>query len=343
MRRHRDARRPEDVVQVGHRHELDDADLVEQPQPIGAREVHAERERRPDDHQKPVQDEADEDAAEREDRPELPPQEVPPDERQELHATAASISEPFSRWSVRVARSGGVRVVRDHDDRLAVLAIERLQQLEDLVAGLAIEVAGRLVAEQQRRVGDDRARDADALLLAAGELARVVLRAVGQADDLERDRRARLRRSRLRQLREQQRQLDVALGGQHRQQVVELEDEADVLRAPLRQRAAAERRSISHAGDLDRAARRLIEAAHQIEQRRLARSGRPHQRQKIALRESSRLTPLSTSMRSLPRVKYLWTSRTVTRSLMAPVIMNRVLILAFTQRPSAVLQRPSAA
>ena len=82
---------------------------------------------------------------------------------------------------------GGVRIVRDHDDRLAVLAVERLQQVEDLVAGLAIEVAGRLVAEQQRRVGDDRARDADALLLAAGELPRVVLGAVGEADDLQRD------------------------------------------------------------------------------------------------------------------------------------------------------------
>ena len=55
--------------------------------------------------------------------------------------------------------------------------------------GLAIEVAGRLVAEQQRRIGDDRARDADALLLAARELPRVVLRAIGEADDLERDRR----------------------------------------------------------------------------------------------------------------------------------------------------------
>ena len=52
---------------------------------------------------------------------------------------------------MRRARAGGVRVVGDHDDGLAVLAVERLQQVEDLVAGLAVEVAGRLVAEQQRR------------------------------------------------------------------------------------------------------------------------------------------------------------------------------------------------
>ncbi len=36
----------------------------------------------------------------------------------------------------------------------------------------AVEVAGGLVGEQQRRAGDDRARDRDALLLAARELAR---------------------------------------------------------------------------------------------------------------------------------------------------------------------------
>ena len=88
-----------------------------------------------------------------------------------------------------------MRIVRDHDDRLAVLAVERLQQIQDLVAGLAIEVAGRLVAEQQRRIGDDGAGDADALFLAAGELARIVVRPVGEADDASARSATRLRRS----------------------------------------------------------------------------------------------------------------------------------------------------
>src|SRR5690606_40346945 len=70
---------------------------------------------------------------------------------------------------------GCVRIVRDHDDRLALLFVQRLQQLEDLIARLAVQVAGRLVAQQDRRVGDDGARDADTLLLAAGQLARLVL------------------------------------------------------------------------------------------------------------------------------------------------------------------------
>ena len=107
----------------------------------------------------------------------------------------SSVSTPFSRCSVRLRALGGVRIVRHHHDRLAVIAVERLQQVENLVAGLAIEVAGRLVAEQQRRVGDDRAGDADALLLAARQLPRVVLRALGEADDLRARSPTRLRRS----------------------------------------------------------------------------------------------------------------------------------------------------
>ena len=40
----------------------------------------------------------------------------------------------------RAAGAGrGVRVVRDHHDRLAVLAVERLEEREDLVTGLAVE------------------------------------------------------------------------------------------------------------------------------------------------------------------------------------------------------------
>ena len=199
----------------------------------------------------------------------------------------------FMTWSLRqhafleMERAPGalgrVRVVRHHDDGLAVVAVERLQQVENLVAGLAIEIARGLVAQQQRRIGDDGARDADALLLAAGELTRIVLGAIGQPDDFQRDARP-LSPLRLRQLRQQQRQLDVPLGRQHGQEVVELEDEADVLRAPLRELTAAQR-AHWHAVHFDRASRRRIEAADQIEQRRFARPRRAHEREEIAFRD----------------------------------------------------------
>ena len=85
--------------------------------------------------------------------------------------------------------AGRLGIVGDHDDGLAVLAVEVLQQAQDLLGGLAVEVAGGLVADQQGRVGDDGAGDGDALLLAAGELGRFVLLAVGEAH--QRQRRAR--------------------------------------------------------------------------------------------------------------------------------------------------------
>ena len=50
-------------------------------------------------------------------------------------------------------------------------------------AGGAVEVAGRLVGHQQIGIGDDRPRDRHALLLAAGELTRVMMLAAGEADD----------------------------------------------------------------------------------------------------------------------------------------------------------------
>ena len=131
-----------------------------------------------------------------------------------------------------VGALGRVRIVRHHDNRLPVLSIERLKKLEHFIACFPVEIAGRLVAEQQRWVDHDGPRDPDALLLSARELARIVLRAVGKAHDLEGDADP-FPPLTLRELRQKQRQLDVALGREHRQEVVELEDEADVLRAPF--------------------------------------------------------------------------------------------------------------
>ena len=50
--------------------------------------------------------------------------------------------------------------------------VEPAHQRDDLGGALAVEVAGRLVGPDDRRVVDERARDRDALPLAAGELVR---------------------------------------------------------------------------------------------------------------------------------------------------------------------------
>ncbi len=167
-----------------------------------------------------------------------------------------------------------------------MLLVERLQQAQDLVGGLAVEVAGGLVADQQLRVGHDRARDRHALLLAAGELARLVLGAVGQADHVERDADV-LAPLRLAQFRQQQRQFDVAFGGEHRHQVVELEHEADIARAPFRQLPGRELVDAA-AADQDLARGGLVEAADQVQQRGLAGARGPHQRHEVALGDVER-------------------------------------------------------
>ena len=101
--------------------------------------------------------------------------------------------------------------------------VDARERLEHDDAGGDVERAGRLVAEQHRRPLGDRARDGDALLLAAGELRRKVIEPVaagstsasassggiGASDDLGDQR-------------------DVLARRQAGNQVVELEDEADV-------------------------------------------------------------------------------------------------------------------
>src|SRR5262245_41858800 len=81
---------------------------------------------------------------------------------------------------------GCLGIVRHHDDGLAVLPVQYLQEAENLVRRPAVEIARRLVADEDRGVRDEGARDGDALFLAARELLGLVPRAVGEADDLER-------------------------------------------------------------------------------------------------------------------------------------------------------------
>ena len=69
-----------------------------------------------------------------------------------------------------VAQRRNAGVVRDDDDRCAVIVAQAGQQIQHLFARLAIQRAGWLVAEQQRRVFAQRAGNGYTLLLAAGEL-----------------------------------------------------------------------------------------------------------------------------------------------------------------------------
>ena len=61
-------------------------------------------------------------------------------------------------------------------------SLRSFSSVHDLARRAAVEIAGRLVGEQQVRLVRQRARDRHALLLAAGELARAVLLPSAEAD-----------------------------------------------------------------------------------------------------------------------------------------------------------------
>ena len=139
-----------------------------------------------------------------------------------------------------VGVGGRVRVVGHHDDGLAERADRVAQEAEHLGAGARVEVAGGLVGEDHFGTGDQRPGARDALLLPAGQLRRAVPEPVAQADGV--DDRVEPRLVGL-AAGDRQRQQDVLLGAERRQQVELLEDEADLLAAQLGQRLVASGRS----------------------------------------------------------------------------------------------------
>src|SRR6059036_1875762 len=65
--------------------------------------------------------------------------------------------------------TGKLRAVRDDHQHGVLSAMEIEQHAGDVVGGCAIEIAGRFIAQEQERLADQRARDRDALPLAARE------------------------------------------------------------------------------------------------------------------------------------------------------------------------------
>src|SRR5262249_35826441 len=96
-----------------------------------------------------------------------------------LHDPAAA------QRNLAVGLIGQVVGVRDQQQRRAVDAVEREQEIENTLAVLLIEIACRLVGQQYLGLVRERARDGHALLFTARKLRRVMMRPVTQADFVE--------------------------------------------------------------------------------------------------------------------------------------------------------------
>src|SRR5204863_6579951 len=118
-----------------------------------------------------------------------------------------------------------------------------------------------------RRVVQERSRDRDALLLAAGELARPVMDAVSETDLFQRRERALSPRVPIATVDEWQ--LDVLDRIQPREQVVRLEDEADVLVADPGELVVGKLSDVL-AREHVRPAVRDVQAAEDVHERRLS-------------------------------------------------------------------------
>jgi hypothetical protein len=80
-----------------------------------------------------------------------------------------------------VAAPGQVVIVRDHQNRRALLRVDLAQQREHALGRLRVEVAGGLVGQDQRRIQSQRADDRHALLLPAGRVRRAAVLPPGEA------------------------------------------------------------------------------------------------------------------------------------------------------------------
>ena len=169
-------------------------------------------------------------------------------------------------------------VMGDHDDRGA-LVMQLAEQVEDDLLVLLVQVAGGLIGENQLRVVDQRTRDAHALLLAAGQLARQMVSAVLQTDLLQRLKGLLLVDDRMVVLRDHH----VLDGRQVRHQIELLEHQADQVLAHVGELAGVQ---ILQLAALQRngALARRVHAADHVHQRRLAGTRRADDGQPFALR-----------------------------------------------------------
>src|SRR5574341_2602676 len=108
----------------------------------------------------------------------------------------------------------------------ACLLIESLHDLHYLPAIFGIEIGSWLVSKNELGIGSQRSGNRDALLLSTGELIGAVMSAVGESNCFQHFIDTRFALGRLRTV-QQERHLDIFVGGQCGDERKELEDESN--------------------------------------------------------------------------------------------------------------------
>src|SRR3989442_1572881 len=155
-----------------------------------------------------------------------------------------------------IRHSHHLSAVRDHDHGLALLPDQPVEEAQDLGGGIGVEIARRLISQDERRVVRERPRDGQSLLLASGEQIGIAAETIGQANMSQEIARAPAARG-VGAATELEGEEHVLLHRQHGDQVEELEDEADVLAAEERAVALGERAQV-RARHEDRAGGRQV-------------------------------------------------------------------------------------
>jgi len=174
--------------------------------------------------------------------------------------------------------------VGGHQHRRAA-RVDLLEQRHDLGRHVGVEVAGRLVGQQQHRLVDQRACDRHALLLAARQLQGVGVHLVVQADRLQRRKGAPLALLR-RHRQDLQHEGDVFQDRLALEQLEVLEHDAD--RAPERGDLGVGDGGDVAPTDQDLALRRQLFSEDELQERRLASPGGSRQEAELALLDVER-------------------------------------------------------
>ena len=208
---------------------------------------------------------------------------------------------PSRMRTIRAAADATLGVVGHEENRLPA-RVEPAQELDDLLAALGVQCPGGLVRQQQRGLVGQRAGDGESLPLTTREHAGHGPRLVADAEEVEKVARPALCHLAL-PAGDHGRQRDVL---QHRhpfQEIEELEDDADVTAAHLRELVFGPPRD-ELAGHGDRAFVGDVQSGDQVEQGRLPATGRAHQGDEVSRRHHQIGSPEG-SYRSVLRLEGL--------------------------------------